>query len=187
MVLADEGYQVWLDGMGRSVANIYREHPEYLRDFGEFSHALGQCKFVRNHRGRSYALKEADVIITTGGMLDGGPVLWYLDHLRNDKKSGIALTGYQVEGSNGRRLKQDGKLDFDQNAPGTRIHDVHCEVRHFDFSAHAGHQDLVKFAKASRARDIVLFHGDQREQLLGDLSDFATVHLPMVDQTFVLK
>lgn len=187
MVLADEGLNVWLDGMGRTVADIYNQYPEFLADPDAFRRALGQVKFVRNHRGRSVALKEADVIITTGGMLDGGPVLFYLDHLRNDPRCGVALTGYQVSGTNGRKLREDGIIDFDTRAPGTKLHRVECEVRSFDFSAHAGHKDLVRFAKSTGAKDIVLFHGDQREELLGDLSDFATVHLPMRGETFVLK
>jgi putative mRNA 3-end processing factor len=187
MVLADEGLNVWLDGMARTVAKIYTQHPEYLNDQAAYQRALGQVKPVHSHRGRSVALKEADVIVTTGGMLDGGPVLWYLDHLRNDPKSAVALTGYQVEGTNGRRLKSEGIVDFDPREPGKNVHRVHCEVRHFDFSAHAGHQDLVDFAKRTGAKDIVLFHGDQREKLVGDLSDFATVHLPMRGENFVVK
>jgi len=186
MVLADEGLNVWLDGMGRTVAKIYSQHPEYLNDRSAYERALGRVKPVHNHRGRSVALKEAEVIITTGGMLDGGPVLFYLDHLRNDPKSAVALTGYQVEGTNGHRLRKEGIVDFDPREPGAKVHRVNCEVRHFDFSAHAGHPDLVDFARRTGAKDIVLFHGDHRERLVGDLSDFATVHLPMRDQEFTI-
>jgi len=184
--LAGEGLQVWLDGMGRDVARIYAQHPQYLSDFRAYERAMGQVKFVRNHRGRSVALQEADVIITTGGMLDGGPVLYYLDHLRNDPRSALALTGYQAVGTNGRMLLEQGRLDFDNRDPGTLVHGVECEVRQFDFSAHAGHADLVEFARRTGAKDIVLFHGDQRERLVGDLSDFATVHLPLRGEHFTV-
>jgi putative mRNA 3-end processing factor len=187
MVLAKEGLNVWMDGMAREVARIFAQHPTYLNNFGAYQRAIGEVKMVRNHRGRSTALDEADVIITTGGMMDGGPILYYLDHLRNDPKSAVALTGYQVEGSNGRKLREEGYVDFDTREPGKSIHKVHCEVRTFDFSAHAGHKDLVDFARKTGAKDIVLFHGDQREKLVGDLSDFATVHLPVCDETFTLR
>lgn len=187
MVFEGKGFNVWLDGMGREVAKIYARNPEYLRDRGAYQRAIAGVKDIRNHRGRSVALQEADVIITTGGMLDGGPVLFYLDAIRKDPKSGLAITGYQAHGTNGRRLLENGTLDFDPREPGTKVHKAEFEVRAFDFSAHAGHADLVKFAKATGAKDIVLFHGDQREQLLPDLSDFATVHLPMRDQTFTIK
>ena len=186
MVLADQGYEVWLDGMGRQVSRIFSQYPQFLADAPRFERAMGQVKFIRNHRGRSVALRDADVILTTSGMMDGGPVLFYLDRLRNDAKCGIALTGYQVRGTNGRRLMDEGVIDFDTRTPGKHVHKVHCEVRHFDFSAHAGHPDLVDFARATGADDIVLFHGDNREELVPDLSDFATVHTPMRGESFRL-
>lgn len=187
MVLEGKGFNVWLDGMGRAVAKIYTQHPQYLNDAGAYQRAIAGVKPIHNHRGRSVALKEADIIITTGGMLDGGPVLFYLDALRNDTKSGLAITGYQAAGTNGRRLMEQGELDFDPREPGAKVHRLNCEVRVFDFSAHAGHKDLVDFARRTGAKDIVLFHGDNREALVGDLSDFATVHLPVRDQEFVIQ
>lgn len=187
MVLADKGFNVWMDGMSRAVTQIYLDHPEYLRDARAFKHAIGQIKMVRNHRGRDVALSEAHVILTTGGMLDGGPVLYYLNRLRNDPKAGVAITGYQVEGTNGQRLRDEGVLDFDNRDPGKEVHKVHCEVRSFNFSAHAGHSELVAHAKRSGAKDVVLFHGDHRERLVDDLSKFATVHLPMKGSEFTLQ
>jgi putative mRNA 3-end processing factor len=186
LVLAEEGLNVWMDGMARTVSRIYAQHGSYLADFPAYQRSQAGVKHVHSHRGRSVALKEADVIITTGGMLDGGPILYYLDHLRNDPKSGIALTGYQVHGTNGRRLMDDGTVDFDTREPGKSIHRVNCEVRHFDFSAHAGHKDLVHFARNTGAGDIVLFHGDHREDLVQDLSAFAKVHLPMRGEHFTI-
>lgn len=186
MVLADRGFNVWLDGMGRTVAGIYSQHPTYLTNPAKYQRAIGQVKQVRNHRGRSVALDEADVIITTGGMLDGGPVLFYLDHVRNDPKSGLAITGYQAQGTNGRRLKDEGLIDFDPREPGKKVHKLNCEVRSFDFSAHAGHKDLVNFAKNTKCSEIVLFHGDNREALLEDLGTFAKVHLPVRGEHFTI-
>lgn len=184
MVLAGRGLRVWMDGMARAVAKVYGQHPKYLNDPSAFQRAMGEVKDVRNHRGRSVALQEADVIISTGGMMDGGPILFYLDHVRNDPKSAVAITGYQAEGTNGRRLLAEGVVDFDLRDAGKVVHKVHCEVRQFDFSAHAGHSELVHFARNTGAEEIVLFHGDQREKLVGDLSDFATVKLPVRGETF---
>jgi putative mRNA 3-end processing factor len=187
MVLMDKGYNVWMDGMARTVATIFSQHPQFLRDPAEYERAMSQVKMIRNHRGRGVALNEADVILTTSGMMQGGPILFYLDRLRNDAKNGVAITGYQVKGTNGRRLIDEGVIDFDTRDPGKKVYKVECEVKKFDFSAHAGHSDLVKFAKATGAEDIVLFHGDHREELVPDLSDFATVHTPMMGDPFSLR
>jgi putative mRNA 3-end processing factor len=184
MVLQGRGFNVWLDGMSRAVAKVYAQHPAYLNNPSLYMRAMGEVKDVRNHRGRSVALQEADVIISTGGMMDGGPILFYLDHVRNDPKSAVAITGYQAEGTNGRRLLKDGTVDFDLNDAGKVVHKIHCEVRAFDFSAHAGHSELVNFARNTGAEEIVLFHGDKRELLAEELSDFATVKLPVRGEHF---
>jgi putative mRNA 3-end processing factor len=187
MVLSGLGYNVWLDGMARKVADIFRDNPEFLLDADEYAWAMNDVKQVYNHRGRSVALQQADVIITTSGMMQGGPILYYLDQLRNDKNSGVAISGYQVSGTNGRRLWDTGEIDLDPRNPGKKVIKPKCQVKHFDFSAHAGHKDLVKFAKATGAEDIILFHGDNREQLAPDLEEFATVHMPMQGDHFKIE
>ena len=42
----------------------------------------------------------------------------------------------------------------------------------------------MHFARNTGAEEIVLFHGDQREKLAADLSDFATVKLPVRGEHF---
>jgi len=112
-------------------------------------------------------------------MLDGGPVLYYIGELYRDAHSSILLTGFQVEGSNGRQLLDQGTLTIDD----TVIHPS-CEVMKFDFSAHAGHSDLVRVAKESRAETVVLMHGDQRDALRTALEPTCRVVLPENGKVF---
>ena len=120
---------------------------------------------VHSYYGRKHALR-GDVIITTSGMLDGGPVLFYLNHLKSDKKSAVFLTGYQVEGTNGRLLMEKGRVDIS----GVK-EKVEAEVKFFDFSAHAGHSELRDFANKCSPSRIILFHSDDREPLASDLQE----------------
>ncbi len=48
MLLAGQGYEVWLDGMGRDIARILQKHPGALRNVGGLNHALKQTHFVRH-------------------------------------------------------------------------------------------------------------------------------------------
>jgi putative mRNA 3-end processing factor len=173
MSLAASGFETYLDGMARSVNEIYEAAPEYLADARRFRHALEGVHIVEHPGDRRKALREADVIVTTGGMLDGGPVLYYIGELYHDANSSIYLTGFQVEGSNGRRLLDDGTLVVDDT-----VVRPSCEVLKFDFSAHAGHSDLVRVAKESRAETVVLMHGDHREALRDALEGSTHVLLP---------
>jgi len=118
--------------------------------------------------------------VTTSGMLDGGPVIRYLEAVRDDPRSAILLTGYQVEGSNGRRLMDEGVIEL----AGADVK-VRCEWQKFDFSAHAGHDDLVRFIEGCDPQRVVLMHGDHREALAEALEG-REVLLPVEGQWYSL-
>jgi len=172
IVLKNSGYNVWFDGMGRKISKMFLKYPKCLRSADDLKKALNKINFVHSDHGRKLALK-SEVILTSSGMMDGGPVLSYMNKLKNDPKSAVLLTGYQVEGTNSRLLVDKGKLDF----YGV-IENVECEVQYFDFSAHAGHNELIEFAKACKPEKIVLFHGENREALVEPLKNAAEVYTP---------
>ncbi len=179
LTLAKAKYEVFLDGMGKKVNTIYVNHPEYIRSAKKLRQAMNHVKVVDGPRTRALALK-GDVIVCTSGMLDGGPVLGYLDAIRDDMRSAILLTGYQVEGTNGRKLVDTGMIDM----YGVNV-DVKIEWQKFDFSAHAGHDELVRFIEACDPRRVVLMHGDQRE-LLAEALEGREVVLPKEGQWYSL-
>ena len=172
MILRNSGFNVWFDGMGRKVARIFLRYPRYLRSHEELKKAFNKLNLVHSDHGRKLALN-SEVIITSSGMMDGGPVLNYMNKLKNDPKSAVLLTGYQVENSNARLLVDKGKLNF----YGV-LEKVECEVQYFDLSAHAGHSELIDFAKSCNPEKIVLMHSDNREALIEPLKEFAEVYTP---------
>ena len=181
MVLRKAGYNIWFDGMGRKVAKIFLKHSQYLKDPEELRKAMNKINLVHSDHGRKLATEKADVIITSSGMMDGGPVLSYMNKLKNDPKSAVILTGYQVEDSNARRLVDHGQLDF----YGVK-QDIECEVQYFDFSAHAGHSELIEFAKKCKPEKIVLMHSDNREMLAEPLKDVAEILMPKTGEVVEL-
>ncbi len=173
LTFRDAGFNVWLDGMGRKITDVMLEQPDYLRDGRKLSSAQHRVNVIQTDHARKRAMKEADAIITSSGMLDGGPVLSYLNHLKHDSKNAVLLTGYQVPGCNGRRLMDSGKVMINGIEE-----KVECEVQKFDFSAHAGHSELVQFARACQPEKIIIFHSDDRAPLAEALKDVAEVILP---------
>ncbi|MDD3874585.1 MAG: MBL fold metallo-hydrolase, partial [Methanosarcina sp.] len=101
MLLYAHGIRAYVDGMGRDAYKILKKHPQYLRNPDLLDRAFKYAISV-NDRQRDSFLKEPSVIVTTAGMLNGGPILYYLSRLYKDPKSKVLLTGYQVEGTNGR-------------------------------------------------------------------------------------
>ena len=172
LILGNSGYNVWYDGMGRKVSKIFLKHPKRLRSSQELKKALNNLNFVHSDHGRKLALK-SEVIITSSGMMDGGPVLSYMNKLKNDPKSAVILTGYQVKDTNSRLLIEKGKLDF----YGV-VDNIECEVQYFDFSGHAGHSELIEFAKQCNPEKIVLMHSDNRKALVDPLKEYAEIYTP---------
>jgi len=180
LVLKNAGYDVWFDGMGKKISKLYLKYPKYLRSVDDLKKAFKKVNVVHSDHGRKMAMK-GPVIITSSGMMDGGPVLSYMNKLKNDRKSAVLLTGYQVEGTNSRLLIEKGKLNF----YGV-VENVDCEVQYYDFSAHAGHSELVEFAKKCKPEKIILFHSADRAPLVESLKDTAEVLTPMKGERFSL-
>ena len=182
LMLKDLDLNIWLDGMGKTVSRIYsKERPMYVRDPQMLKKALRGVKIVSSLGHRKRAIEEADVIVTTSGMLDGGPVMEYLPEIATNPRNGLFLTGYQVEGTNGRMLMDTGFIDI----AGVSVRPK-ARVEFFDFSAHAGNSELLNFIDAISPDIVVLMHGDNREALAQQLEGNYEVHMPMEDEVLDL-
>jgi putative mRNA 3-end processing factor len=180
MVLHKAGLETWVDGMGQKVNRILLGDPGYLKDPSLLRKADGRARYVKGDALRN-AASRSEVIVTTGGMLDGGPVLEYLRILKDDPKSAVFLTGYQVEGTNGRMFMEKGVIDL-----GFGPEKIAPRMEFFDFSAHSGHSELVEFVKGCAPETVVIFHGDEREKLAADLEADFEVLMPMNMEKVVL-
>jgi putative mRNA 3-end processing factor len=170
LILRGQKFDTILDGMGAAVNGVYLNWPKYLRSRKKLRSAINNVHVVRNARDRNRV--DPEVIVTTSGMLDGGPVIEYLKRYKNDSRNAILLTGYQVEGTNGRKLMDEGSVNLygsDEK--------VNTKLEFFDFSAHAGHDELVRFVEACDPEKVILMHGDNRQVLAKDLVG-REVHLP---------
>lgn len=157
---------IYLDGMGRKISEIYYDHAEFLRDPREFQKAINNTTFIldsRKKRDRKIAKKTPGVIITTSGMLQGGPARNYARSIIREPNSAIYSVGYQVVNTPGRILL-DEKIFVESENDSNGIKAV-CEVLNFDFSSHAGGSDLRKFVNdlkfnENSGKEIFCLHGD---------------------------
>ncbi len=178
--LKDLKYEMWVDGMGRSVTRMFLDYPEYLSNERALKAARRAFHTVKHSNMRRNAAK-GQVIVTTGGMMDGGPVLSYINKVKNDPKSAILIVGFQAEDTNGRLLLEEGVMNLDG-----QVHKIECEVARFDFSAHADHNQLVNFIQECDPENVIFMHSETREMFLPDLQDYNVI-LPEVDKVFELE
>jgi putative mRNA 3-end processing factor len=180
VLLAESGLEVWLDGMGRDVTRLMLECPEFLRDPKRLERAVQNTRLVHSNHGRRLAL-QGDVILTTSGMLEGGPALGYLDAMHANPDNAVFFTGFQVAGTNGRRLRDEGFIDIQGVTER-----VKCQRESFDFSAHAGHSELLRFARACEPEEVVLMHSDNPGPLAEALAERCKVVMPQVGEDIAL-
>lgn len=165
-------FKVFVDGMVREVCRMYRLNPNYLRsslakrvwkDKEVFFDDWIQPVADPREREVIAGLSEPCCIISSSGMLTGGPSQWYAEKLVGDDKNSIAITGYQDEEAPGRQL-----LDL-VNAPceerflalGERQIPVKCQVDRYNLSAHADKTELIGLVHALSPRQIFLVHGQE--------------------------
>jgi len=170
MVLHKGGHEFWLEGMGKKISDIILRYGKYIRSPEKLRKAMNDANLVYSNHGKKLAIKSG-IILTTSGMMNGGPVLWYVDKIKDDPKSAVIITGYQVEGTNGRMLLEHGEIDI----YGIKTK-VNCQVKFYDFSAHAGHSQLVEFINKCSPENVVIVHSENPEMLAEDID--ANIYMP---------
>ena len=159
MLLICEAYDIpcYVDGMGTEVTRILQQYPGFVRDADALRRAKSHARFVTGRDGqRKRITDQTAAIITTSGMLSGGPAMTYIPEIRRNPVNKITMTGYQVEGTPGRDLLETGSAEID----GRRM-PVSAQVEQYDFSAHADRAGLLSFLEPYRDDPVLVNHGDR--------------------------
>ncbi|MDD4251127.1 MAG: MBL fold metallo-hydrolase [Candidatus ainarchaeum sp.] len=159
-ILTGYGVQadIWLDGMGKQVADLYIKHSELIKNPKKLKAGLSQVKWVTGIGDRKKILKKPCVVVTTSGMMKGGPVVGYAQKLMNDPNSKIHLSGYQALETPGRMLQDEGMLPY---GPGETPLKVSCKYEKYVLSAHPSQEEMIGVLKKWSPKKIFLVHGDK--------------------------
>jgi putative mRNA 3-end processing factor len=149
---------IYLDGMGKQVSEVYLQHSDLIKDSKGLKRALNSVNWVQGKNGRAQALKRPSIIVTTSGMMKGGPVVGYVQKIVKDPLSKIHLTSFQAEGTPGRTLMETGKLSQEKTG---ELVKVGCRYEKFDFSAHPSQSEMIHAIKKWSPQEIFLVHGDE--------------------------
>ena len=175
---------VHLDGMIWEATAIHTTYPEYLRDdlrdriFHDDENPFLADQFNHIDGGEEERQEVADggpaIILSTSGMVTGGPIMSWLEHLGPDPDTTLTFVGYQAQGTLGRRIQKGQDKVPLGNSRGRGRSDsltLNCNVETVDgFSGHADRQGLENFVKTMNPRPekVLCVHGD--EQSTQDLS-----------------
>ncbi|MEM4412878.1 MAG: beta-CASP ribonuclease aCPSF1 [Candidatus Caldarchaeum sp.] len=165
---------VFLDGLVVEATAIHTAFPDYFT--AELQQRLreGENIFLSEYftpvkseqqREEILEMKGPTVIVSTSGMLEGGPVLKYLKGFAGDENNLLVFVSYQVEGTLGRTLLKGVREVTLRNEEGrAEPLNVKMQVDKVDgFSGHSSRQQLINYVRRinPKPRNIILIHGEE--------------------------
>ena len=166
---------VHLDGMIWEATAIHTTYPEYMRDelrdriFHDDENPFLADEFNHIDGGDEERREVADggpcIVLSTSGMVEGGPIMSWLRHIGGQEDGTMVFVGYQAQGTLGQRI-QNGRTELPMNGGGGRADNVSLDmnVETVDgFSGHADRQGLENFVRTMNPRPekILCVHGDE--------------------------
>lgn len=202
----DQEFTIYLDGMLLKMNDIYRRYfheywvskkilnwcrdrriavPYDLRNFIPINKNLAED--INAFRNMIVNENRPNIIISTSGMLEGGPIHSYLHYGADKAENLIAITGYQVEGTLGREIldgERKVKLFRWDDKGGINLN-IKAEVQQFRFSGHAQRNELLKMIRAINSKNIVFVHGlkESASALKNELGDKYRIYIPEIKET----
>ncbi|GAA93507.1 uncharacterized protein L969DRAFT_52194 [Mixia osmundae IAM 14324] len=183
----------YVTSLASRVLKVYRQHIssqsqkiQQRAASGDNPYDFGKGRFVKELRSirRGVADKSPCVVVATPGMLQPGTSRELLERWAGDRRNGLILCGYSVEGSLARDLQAEP--DEFMSVEGRRIPrrisvDVISFAQHVDFSQNASFIDAV------RPANLILVHGEARnvttlqaalQKIYADKKDEMKVYAP---------
>ncbi len=176
-ILVNNGFSkpVYLDGMIWDANGIFTAYPEYLGRTMQSQIFRGNNPFlnpvfrrIASQADREKVWNEKEcVIVSTSGMLNGGPVMQHLQHLAEDARNTLIFVGYQAEGSFGRRI-QKGWKEISIGVGGGKSAAINLNMEVYTaegLSAHSDRKQLLNFINhlSSKPNRVICVHGEPQK------------------------
>ncbi len=152
LLKANDIYDNYPDWMNKKMFNLFKKENPFNSTM--FREVWNRKKIINSN--------EPIIVVTTAGMMSGGPVIDYFNSWAPDQKNTLILVGYQVEDTFGRQVL-DGLKEFkDEDGNMKRIN---SRVEWIEFSAHVDHPTLVDYVSsfAEPPKKVFLNHGDPKK------------------------
>ncbi|KAL2916058.1 Integrator complex subunit 11 [Polyrhizophydium stewartii] len=148
---ANEYYKLFISWTNENVKSTFVE-----RNMFDFSHVRPWDHSYAEEPG-------AMVLFATPGMLHAGTSLEVFKKWCHDPKNMVILPGYCVAGTVGAKVLAGEKIiDYDRF---NKLH-VNLQVTNLSFSAHADAKGIMQLIRASRARNVMLVHGEKHKMAM---------------------
>ncbi len=161
---------VYVDGMINKTMKIHRHNVIFCRkelqmkilmsDYDPFRSPNFTPIESRAQREEITKKDQSCIVVTTSGMVTGGPVLHYLKRWGGNSVNKLTLIGYQPKGTRGRAL-QDGERELMIDR---RKVQIGLKVETFHMSAHADRKQLELIPKKVKGvQRVFIVHGEKEK------------------------
>ena len=186
---------IYVDGMINKAMRIYRHNVIYCRDEVQKRILMSDYDPFRSPnfvpiegkgiRGGVIKKDEGCIIVTTSGMMTGGPIISYLAKLGANPANKLVIVGYQAVGTPGREILSGAKTVKVEN---TTIH-INMPVETYHLTAHADRRQLDAFISKIRGlKNVFLVHGEitKLTEFKDDLSGKYKAHVPEIGVEYTI-
>ncbi|MCO5588121.1 hypothetical protein L7F22_042076 [Adiantum nelumboides] len=188
----------YASALARKCIGIYQTYIHTMNEHIRTRFNRRDNPFVFKHVSNLRSLEKFDdrgpcVMMASPGFMQSGVSRELLERWAPDRRNGLIVTGYSVEGTMARSILKEP--DEIMSLAGQRI-PLEMSVDYISFSAHVDYTQNSKFIEEIKAQHIVLVHGEQnnmnqlKRALQGKFSDRAEdikIHTPRNCETLKIK
>jgi hypothetical protein len=184
---------IYIDGMINKAMRIHRHNVIYCRkelqrkilmsDTDPFKSSNFFPVETRQARSKAASEDGASIIVTTSGMLTGGPIVYYLRRLAGNPSNKLILVGYQANGTPGNALQSGATtLRFEHATVAIKL-----EIRSYHLSAHVDRPHLEAMIRSVKTlKNVFIIHGEKNkaEELSSDIQKNFRVIVPKLGEEY---
>jgi hypothetical protein len=161
---------IYVDGMIGRVLRIYKRNARFCKESikqrvktnNNDPFTSKNFSIVGSKQERSRILKSdgSCIVVTTSGMLKGGPVIKYMEKFAGDSNNKVILVSYQAEDTPGRQLLNGAReIEFGDEKLKIKIN---MKVEYFHLSGHADRPQLLSLiGRVKGLKTVFVEHGEE--------------------------
>lgn len=176
--------------MSAEILGIYEKNvAELTVDQTHLKEMKENCRIIEFPKERESILQKENpyIVLTSSGMISGGPALYYLEKCGGLEDSIILITGYQARGTYGYDLTHENLKIFLNE----KDFEVRAEIiKLAGLSSHADQAELVAFVERYKPQKVFLVHGedDAKTELKAKLSELKfDAQIPASNETIEIS
>jgi len=157
--------------MARKATELISRYPKYVKDHKKLVKIMKKIKWIKSRRDRETAMKKYPIMISTAGMLGGGPAINYLKSIRKRTETKVLITCFQPKDAPGHNLLENGLFKSEHEE-----FKVKCDIQKLELSYHADRSGLFDIIRKTNPETVITVHGDNCKEFSKSIEkEFPTV------------